>query len=128
MQNVLHTSYYNNIYEKKSREILNQTRSQAKSSGITLPEVYGVDKGIDPNLLPKKQVIKPIITSEVKGVTQIKPRLVQGRAGIKQKVRLPVPPLLHKSIFQVEEKPISLQSQNLVQPKITSKVPIPDSS
>ena len=64
-----------------------QTRSTfssvAKSSGITLPEVHGVEKGIDPNILPEKQVLKPIISSEVKGVTQNKPRLVQGRAGIK---------------------------------------------
>ena len=56
---------------------------QATSSGITLPEVHEVDKGIDPNILPEKQVIKLIITSEVKGVTQIKPRLGQSRVGIK---------------------------------------------
>ena len=31
--------------------------------------MHGVDKGIDPNILPEKQVIKPIITSESKGVT-----------------------------------------------------------
>ena len=68
---------------------------QAKSSGITLPEVHGVDKGIDLNILPEKQAIKPIITSEVKGVMQIKPKLGQGRAGIKCKIKLPLsPPLL----------------------------------
>ena len=54
---------------------------QTKSSGITLPEVHGVDKGINPNVQPEKQVI--IISSDVKGVTQNKPRLGQGRAGIK---------------------------------------------
>ena len=37
-----------------------------------------MDKGIDPNIQPEKQVIKPIISSEVKGVTRNKPRL--GRA------------------------------------------------
>ena len=82
MHNVLQTRYYN-INERKEGKYLVQTRSQAKSSGITLPEVHGVDKGIDPNILPEKQGIKPIITSKVKGVTQIKPRLGQNRAGIK---------------------------------------------
>ena len=42
--------------------------------------------GIDPNIRLEKQVIKPIIRSEAKGVSQIKPRLGQGRAGIKQKL------------------------------------------
>ena len=46
-------------------------------SGITLPEVHRVDKGIDPNAQPGKQVKKSIVSSEVKGVTQIKPRLGQ---------------------------------------------------
>ena len=29
--------------------------SQAKSSGIKLPEVHGVEKGLNPNLRPEKQ-------------------------------------------------------------------------
>ena len=63
-----------------------QTRSQAKSCSITLPEVHSIGKGLDPNILMEKQAIKPIIASEVKGVSQIKPQLSQGRAGIKQKL------------------------------------------
>ena len=54
---------------KKEGKYLVQTRLQAKSSHITLPEVYGVDKGIDPNVQPEKQVVKPIMSSEVKGIT-----------------------------------------------------------
>ena len=114
--------------ERKESKYLVKTRSQAKSSGITLPEVHGVDKGIDPNILPEKQVIKPIITSEVKGITQAKPGLGQGIAVIKQKIKLPVPPLLHKHHIQEKEKRILQQPQNLAQPKITLKVPVPDSS
>ena len=30
-------------------------QSQAKSSGIKLPEVHGVRKNLDPNLRPEKQ-------------------------------------------------------------------------
>ena len=48
MQNVLQ-SRHNNINERKEGKYLVQTRLQAKSSGITVPEVHGVDKGIDPN-------------------------------------------------------------------------------
>ena len=29
--------------------------SQAKTSGAKLPEVHGVQKGLDPNLRPEKQ-------------------------------------------------------------------------
>ena len=86
---------------------------QAKSSGITLPEVHRVDKGIDPNILLEKQDINPIISSEMKGVTQNKPRLGQGRAGIKQKIKPSTTPL---------------QLQNIVQPKAALKVSVPKSS
>ena len=82
MQNILQSRYYN-INEGKEGKYLVQTRSQAKSSGITLPEVHGVDKGIDLNILLEQQVMKPIISSEVKGVTQNKQRLGQGRTDIK---------------------------------------------
>ena len=53
---------------------------------------------------PEKQVIKPIITSEAKGVSQLKLRLGQGRAGIKQKIKLPVSPPLNRPIIQLKEK------------------------
>ena len=82
MQNVLQTRYYY-IGERKQGKYYVQTRLQAKSSGITLQEIYGVDNRIDSNIRPETQVIKPIITSEAKGISQVKPRLGQGRAGIK---------------------------------------------
>ena len=86
MQNILHSRYHNIGTEKEGKYLV-QTRSQAKSSGISLPEVHGVKKELDLNILLEKQVIKLLITSEVKGVTQIKPRLGQGRASIKQKIK-----------------------------------------
>ena len=81
MQNILQSRYYN-INERKEGKYLVQTRSQAKSSGMTLPEEHAVDKGIDPNIPLEKQVIKPILNSKAIGVTQIKPRLGQGTAGV----------------------------------------------
>ena len=83
MQNVLLFRYYN-IGERKEDICLVQTRLQARSSGIALPNVQGVDKGIDPNVHPEKQVIKPILSSGTKGINQNKPRLGQGRSGIKK--------------------------------------------
>ena len=41
------------------------------------------NKGIDPNIRPEKQVIKPVISPEAKGKVHIKLRLSQGRAGTK---------------------------------------------
>ena len=67
-QNILQTMYYNISEQGK---YLVQTRLQAKSSGITLPEVHGIDKGIDSNIRPEEQVIKSIITSETKGTSQV---------------------------------------------------------
>ena len=97
MQNRLWPRYYN-IGKGIEGKYLVQTRSQAKSSGICLPEVHDIGKGLDPNIRPEKQAIKPIIASEAKGVSQIKPRLSQGRAGIKQEIKLPVSPPLKRVI------------------------------
>ena len=82
MQNILQSSYYN-IGKRKEGKYLVQTRLKAKPSSISLQEVYDIEKGLNMNILSKKQVIKPIITSEVKGVTHIKPRIGHYRAGIK---------------------------------------------
>ena len=45
---VLDDNYYSDKY-------LIQTRLQAKSSGIKLPEVHGMGKNLDPTLKPEKQ-------------------------------------------------------------------------
>ena len=50
MQNILQSRYYNKG-EREEGKYLVQTRLHAKSSGITLPEVHGIDKGIDPNII-----------------------------------------------------------------------------
>ena len=43
-----------------------QMRSQAKSSGITLPEVHGMRKNLDPNIKPEEQQANPIKGNVVK--------------------------------------------------------------
>ena len=65
MQNILQSMYYN-IGDREEGKYLFQTRSQAKSSQIPLPDVYGIDKGKYSNIRPEKQVIKPMVASEAK--------------------------------------------------------------
>ena len=91
---VLQSKYYN-IGEDRVGKYLVQTRSEAKSNGISLPEVNGKSKGLDLNILPKKQVIKPIVTSVAKGRSQIKPEIGQGRASLRQKIKSPIPLLIY---------------------------------
>ena len=61
-----------------------QTRSQARSSGIKLPEVHGVRKNLDPNIKLKKQHANPIKYSVVKLHTG------QSRAGLMRKRSDPI--------------------------------------
>ena len=50
MQAILEDRYYNIGNNSK---YLIQMQSQAKASGVKLPEVHGVDKGLDPNVNQK---------------------------------------------------------------------------
>ena len=50
MEAILKEKYYNVGNETK---YLVQTCAQVKDNGIKLPEVHGVDKGVDPNLKPE---------------------------------------------------------------------------
>ena len=76
MYQVLHEKYYN---IENTGNFLVQTRSQTKSSGIKLPEVHGMRKNLDPNILPEKQHANPI-----KGSIE-KPCIGQGRAGLRRR-------------------------------------------
>ena len=61
-----------------------QTRSQARSNGIKLPEVHGMRKNLDPNIKPERQHTNPIKGSVVK------PCIGQCRAGLKRKRSDPI--------------------------------------
>ena len=76
MHNTLHEKYYNT--EMKDRYLV-QMHSQTKSSGIKLPEVHGVKKTLETNLLPEKQKLIPQIKMDIEN----KLRLGHGRAGIR---------------------------------------------
>ena len=81
----------NNLPRKD--KYLVQTRSQVRSSGIRLPEIHGAHKGLDPHVQPGKQKSFPIQTVN-KGMPTHpipKPRIGQGRAGLRRKVKAPLP-------------------------------------
>ena len=61
-----------------------QTCSQAKTSGIKLPEIHGVGKSLDPNLRPEKQHTFP------KQGKLERLQIGQGRAGSKRKKPDPI--------------------------------------
>ena len=115
MRNVLHDRYYNIRNIRMEDMYLVQTRSQSKSSGINLPEVHGVDKGINPHVRPEKQALKPIIVSpEAKFPTWKKPSLGQGRAGLRSKVKV-VTPLQPSKSAQVVPLSEKQKSENTAQ-------------
>ena len=66
-----------------------QTRSQARSSGTRLPDIHGANKGLDPHVQPGKKKSFPIQTIN-KGLPTHpipKPRIGQGRARLRRKVK-----------------------------------------
>ena len=83
----------NEINLPSKDKYLVQTRSQVRSSGIKLPEIHGANKGLDPHAQPGKQKSSPIQTAN-KGMPTPpipKPRIGQGRAGLRRKVKAPQP-------------------------------------
>ena len=78
MHEVLQENYY------KVDSYLVQTRSQARSSGIKLPEVHGMRKNLDPHIKLEKQHAN-LIKDRV-----VKSHIGQGRGGLKTKRSDPI--------------------------------------
>ena len=86
MQPILKDTYYN--VGKYSRYLL-QMWSQVKASGIKVPEICGVDKGVDSNVKLERQILKsPDLTTQLN--LQNRPRLGQSRAGLRRKTKAPI--------------------------------------
>ena len=81
MQAILKDRYYN---VQKDIRYLTQAWSQAKASGNKLPEVHRIHKDVDLNVKPEKQILKPPNLA-TKPNPQNKPRLGQGRVGLRRK-------------------------------------------
>ena len=88
--------------ETEANKYLIQTRSQVKSSGIKVLEIYGVNKRINPHVKPERQRPLPILPTCSIPPTNLtqpvnkgpptqsnpKPRTGQGRAGLRIKIRI----------------------------------------
>ena len=82
MRDILQEKYCNTRIDDK---YFVQTRSQIKSSGVKLPEVHEVEKGLDLPIKPGRQrLVSPSMDMRP---PISKPRIGQGRAGIRRKVR-----------------------------------------
>ena len=106
----------NEINQTETNKYLIQTRSQAKSGGIKVSEIHGTNKGLDPHIKPGRQRPLPTLpthripptfsTQPVdKGPPTYptpKPRIGQGRAGLKGRIRA--------------NQPVPLPKQTIVQP------------
>ena len=75
-----------------------------KVSGVQLPEVHGSRKGLDPHKIPEKQS-QPIVSSNI----ERKPRLGQGRAGVRRKIK--APPSQYTGPGSSESKPIVIYDE-----------------
>ena len=92
-----------------------QTRSQMKANGVQLAKVHGSRKRLDPHKIPEKQ-LQPIIGLDV----ERKPRLGQGRAGVKRKAL----PTSYPRSGTSESRPIIINNwADPISPKPMSEIP-----
>ena len=113
MHNLLHGKYYN---IGKREKYLVQMQSQTKSSGVNLPEVHGVSKNFDPNILPEKQNIRPIKGNKI---LQEKPQIGQGRAGMRRRL-----PPINQAITETSELSKKIPEVSNIEMKITNQADV----
>ena len=102
---IMNNNYYNEKY-------LVQTRSQAKTSGIKLPEVHGMGKNLDPNLEPERQYA----ISKQGSMERL--HAGQGRTGLRRKRPDPI----NKPINQPSNVPQKIPGRTEIETGKTSHV------
>ena len=113
MRSVLQDKYYN--LDEDREKYMVQTRSQTKASGVQFPEVPGSRKRLDPHKIPEKQP-QPIVGLDV----EKKPRLGQGRAGVRGKA----PPSLYPRSETSKSRPIIISNgTESIMPKPIIEIP-----
>ena len=137
LRNIFHERYYilNNMTKLTNSEVEKykvQTRAQAKCSSTKLPEVHGAKKNLIPHIKPELSVpsvcpipptchLRPIHYSphsDQRLPTDTlppvpKPRIGQGRAGIRRKPRV-APPIL--KVIQIPTIPMPMPAPRTVLP------------
>ena len=115
MHTILKDRYYN--IGNDSRYLV-QMQSQAKASGIKLLEVHSVDKVVDPNVKPERQILKcPNLTTQPN--VQNRPRLWQGRAGLRRKMKAPIQvqtQVQPRDVSQIKEQTLPKQKEDIQTP------------
>ena len=113
MKAILKDRYYN--IGNESRYLV-QSDFQAKDSGIKLPEVHGVDKGINPDIKPGRQILESQNSAN-------KPKLGQGKESCR-KMKAPAQVQVQvKHENQTREQTITRQKQDL-QPPLTKQTTV----
>ena len=136
LRKVLHESYYkiNDItktIDLKMDKYLVQTRAQANSTGVNVPEVHGTNKGLIPHVKPEKSMIIPG-TCLIPPTCHLRPahhslptnavlpickcRIGQGRPGIRRKAKVTLPIL----------KPIQIPTPPIPKPAPRTAQPLPE--
>ena len=117
LRTVLQDKYYN--LEGDNEKYMIQTRSQMKPSGVQLSEVHGSRMGLDPHKILEKQP-QPIVRLSI----ERKPRLGQGRAGMRRKVKLALPSQ-NTGLGSSESKPIIINGEavSAVDPILPKPIP-----
>ena len=99
----------------KSEGYLVQTRSQTKSTGLKLPEVHGVSKGLDPNIqLEKNKLLSPTKGNEI---SQERPEIGQRRAGMRRRRS---PPII-QTITQSSDLSKKIPEASKIESRITTQ-------
>ena len=116
--------------QPKTERYLVQTRSQAKSSSIKILEIHGTNKGLIPHVQPGKQRPLPSlpIQSIGKGLPTHpipKPRIGQGRARLRRKVKIHQPiSLPHQSPAQLITKHVQKTVMSLPESIVQSQIDV----
>ena len=158
LRRVLHENYYKiddiiDTTKLETDKFLVQTRPQTKSSGVKVPEVHGIYKSLNPYVKPERQksVAMPA-TGKMppidktwpieRGLPTVikspipKPRIGQGRAGMRRKamvimptpmpIQTPAPPIPTPTPRAVQSLPEPMvQSQERSQPQHSLPAPLP---
>ena len=88
-------------------------QSQTRSSRIKLLGVHGVSKNLDPNIQPEKQHIRPL---KGNGISQEKPQIDQGRAGMRRR-----PPPINQTITWTSELSKMIPEVSKIETGITNQ-------
>ena len=92
----------------------------SQNCGIKFTEVHGINQGVDPSVKPEKQILK-LAKLATESNHQSKPRLGQGRVGLRRNMKTPVqiPPLTQSSrVNPVKEQTLPEQKE-VIQPPLT---------